>query len=454
MFNVGNINRTIFREYDIRGLYEEDLKEDIPYLLGKGFGCLIRRNSKKSVCVAGDNRTTTPELKEKLISGLLNSGCDVTDIGIFPTPVLYFAVHHYKFDAGVMVTASHNPPEFNGFKMVVGNKSLYGKEIQKVADIIEKNDFVDGKGQYFRKDASNDYINFHLERFQFKRKLKIGIDTGNGTAGPLIVNLFEKLGLEILPLYTESDPSFPHHLPDPLVPENLNDLIKIVKENNLEAGLGYDGDGDRLGVVDENGNILWGDQLLIIYARDILKRLPGSKIIFDVKCSKALEEEILKAGGIPLMWKTGHSLIENKMHIEKAPLAGELSGHLYFADEYFGYDDAIYASLRLLRIMDETGKKPSELLAGVKKYYSTPEIRLTVPDERKFEIVEQLKTYFTSKGNKISDIDGVKVFLPNGWALVRASNTQPALVIRIEGETQETLKDIKENFLNIIRSSI
>lgn len=448
------INRTIFREYDIRGIYEKDLKGDVPYLLGKGFGSTVIRTGKKVVCVAGDNRITTPELKEKLISGLLDCGCDVVDTGIVPTPVLYFSVHYYKFDAGVMVTASHNPPEFNGFKLVIGNRSLYGPEIQKIADIIEKEKFETGKGKFIQKDASYDYVNFMLERFKFRRHLKVAVDTGNGTAGPLIVSLFEKLGLKILPLYTESDPSFPHHLPDPVVPENLKDLIKAVKENNLDVGLGYDGDGDRLGVVDEKGNILWGDQLLIIYARDILRRMPGSKIIFDVKCSRALEEEIIKAGGIPLMWKTGHSLIENKLHSENAPLAGELSGHLYFADEYYGYDDAIYSSLRLLRIMDQSGKNLSELLEGVKKYYSTPEIRLTVPDEKKFEVVEQLKKFFLSQGNKISDIDGIKVFFQNGWALVRPSNTQPALVVRIEGESEEALENIKENFLKIVRSSI
>ncbi|HPP30239.1 MAG TPA: phosphomannomutase/phosphoglucomutase [bacterium] len=449
------IKRDIFREYDIRGVYEEDMKGEIPYLLGRGFGSIVRRGGKQTVCVGGDNRITTPELKEKLIAGLLDSGCDVTDTGIVPTPVLYFAVHYYNFDAGAMVTASHNPPEFNGCKMVVGDRSLYGKEIQDIADIIEKNDFEKGKGQYYeKKEVIQNYIKFILERFIFKRRLRIAVDTGNGTAGPLIVSLFEKLGVEIFPLYIESDPSFPNHLPDPLVPENLKDLIKVVKGKNLDAGFGYDGDGDRLGVVDEKGNILWGDQLLIIYARDVLKNMPGAKIIFDVKCSKALEEEIRKEGGIPLMWKTGHSLIENKMHIEKAPLAGELSGHLYFADDYYGYDDAIYASLRLLKIMDETGKKPAELLKGVKKYYSTPEIRLTVPDEKKFEIVKNIKNFFALRGNKISDIDGVKVFLPDGWALVRASNTQPALVIRIEADSEEALERIKKEFLDTIRNFI
>lgn len=451
---MGKVNRTIFREYDIRGIYTEDLKNDTPYLLGRSFGSIVRRKGKKSVCIAGDNRITTPELKEKVISGLLDSGCNVTDIHIVPTPVLYFAIHTNSFDAGIMVTASHNPPEFNGFKLAIENKSLYGKEIQKIADIIENNNFEEGKGEYLQREMSQNYIQFISDRFNFKRNFKIAIDTGNGTAGPLIVDLFEKIGLDVIPLYTESDPSFPYHLPDPLVPENMEDLIKTVTDNNLDAGFGYDGDADRLGVVDEKGNILWGDQLLVIYGKDVLKKLPGSKIIFDVKCSKTLEEEITKAGGVPLIWKTGRSLIEDKMRIEKAPLAGELSGHLYFADEYLGYDDAIYASLRLLKIMDETGQNPSELLEGIKRYYSTPEIRLTVPDNIKFDAVENIKKFFSSKGEKISDIDGVKVFFSNGWALVRASNTQPAVVVRIEAYSENMLERLTNEFLDVIRKFI
>jgi phosphomannomutase/phosphoglucomutase len=448
------VNRKIFREYDIRAIYEEDLKGDLPYYLGRSFGTIVKRAGKKNVCTGGDNRFTTPEIKEKLIKGILETGCDVTDTGIVPTPVLYFAVHKYNFDAGVMVTASHNPPEFNGFKMVVGNKSLYGKEIQQAAGLIEKDDFETGNGRFFQKDASQDYMNLMLERFRFKKKLRVAVDTGNGTLGPLLVPLFEKLGIDFIPLYTDSDPSFPNHLPDPVVPENLKDLIKTVTGNNLDIGLGYDGDGDRLGVVDENGGILWGDQLLIIYAREILKKHQGAKIIFDVKCTRALEEEIEKAGGIPVMWKTGHSLIEDKMQAEKAPLAGELSGHLYFADDYYGYDDAVYASLRLLEILDNTGRKTSSLLDEVKKYHSTPEIRIEVPDEKKFTAVENIKKFFAETDNRISGIDGVKVFFPEGWALVRASNTQPALVVRMEADNGESLKRIKTGFLETIKKFV
>jgi len=443
------INRKIFREYDIRAIYNEDLKGDLSYFIGRAFGSYIKRKNLKSISIGGDNRLTTPEIKEKVIKGLIDTGCEVFDIEIVPTPLLYFSVHFYKFDSGIMVTASHNPPQFNGFKMVVGNKSLYGEEIQKIADMIEKEDFEKGEGKLYKKEVVDDYIKFMTDKFKFNKKLKVGIDTGNGTVGPLVEKLFKKLDIDFVGLYIESDGNFPNHLPDPVIPENLKDLMEIVIKYNLDCGFGFDGDGDRLAVIDEKGNILWGDQLLIIYSQEILKKKKGEKIIFDVKCTKALEEEIEKMGGIPLMWKTGHSLIENKLHEEKAPIAGELSGHLYFADEYFGYDDAIYASLRLLKILDKEDRKLSEFFKDVKKYYSTPEIRIEVPDEEKFEIVEKVKRYYSDK-YKISDIDGVKVYYSNGWALLRASNTQPALVVRVEAETEDALNKMKNEFIEVI----
>lgn len=445
------INRNIFREYDIRGIYEKDLKGDVSYFIGKGIGSYLIRKNLKTVSVGGDNRLTTPEIKEKLIKGLIDSGCQVIDIGIVPTPILYFSVHFYQYDSGVMVTASHNPPEFNGFKIILKNGSLYGKEIQKIAELIEKEDFEKGNGKIEKKeDIVEKYINFMVNKFKFNKKFKVGIDTGNGTVGPIIEQLFKKVGINFIGLYLESDGNFPNHLPDPVVPENLKELIEIVKNNKLECGLGFDGDGDRLGVVDDKGNILWGDQLMILFSREILEKYRGAKIIFDVKCSKALEEEILKMGGIPIMWKTGHSLIENKLHEEKSPIAGELSGHIYFADEYFGYDDAIYTSLRLLRIIEKENKNLSELFKDVKRYFSTPEIRIEVSDEKKFDIVEKVKNFYSTKKYKINDIDGVKVYYPSGWALLRASNTQPALVVRIEGETEEELKNIKKEFFEVI----
>lgn len=445
------INRSIFREYDIRAIAEEDLKGDFPYLLGRSFGTLIKRSGKKTAAIGGDNRLTTPKIKEAVKNGLLDSGCNVTDIGIVATPILYFSVRHYELDAGLMVTASHNPPEFNGFKMVMGKQSIYGKQIQRIADLMETRDFETGHGQCLEKNAKKDYTDFMLDNFKFNRKFHVGVDTGNGVAGPIVKPLFEKLGVEISGLFMESDGTFPNHIADPVVPENLKDLIQLVRKEQLEVGFAFDGDGDRLGVITENGDILWGDQLLIIYAREALEKHPEGKIIFDVKCTQALDEEVRKSGGVPIMWKTGHSLIEDKIHKEKALLAGELSGHLYFADEYFGYDDAIYASLRLLRILDETGKTVSELLKGVKEYFSTPEIRIEVPDEQKFNVVKNLQEYFRGK-YPTSEIDGVKVFFPNGWALVRASNTQPALVVRIEAENRESLETIKTEFLQIIET--
>ncbi len=442
-------NRNIFREYDIRGIFEKDLKGEFPYYLGKSFGSHVRVAGKRKVCVGGDNRSTTPGIKEKLITGIVETGCEVMDIGIVPTPVLYFAVHRYQWDAGVMVTASHNPPEYNGFKLVVGKRSLYGQKIQAIADRMESSDFQTGTGKVFQKDVLGEYISFLTGMFSFKKKFRIGVDTGNGTLGMTLLKILNSYNIDVYPLYIESDPSFPNHLPDPLVVDNLKDLIKIVRVHNLDAGFAYDGDGDRLGVIDDKGEILWGDRLMILYAREVLSHRQDAPIIFDVKCSRCLEEEIRKAGGKPIMWKTGHSLIEEKLHEENAPLAGELSGHLYFADEYYGYDDAVYASLRLLRIMDNAGMKLSSLLSGIKEYFTSPEIRISVPDDKKFILVEKIKAFYREKYD-IAEIDGVKVYFPDGWALARASNTQPAIVVRVEAETQSSLDTIQQMFLSKI----
>lgn len=447
------INRGIFREYDIRGIFERDIKGEFPYLLGKAFGSYVLKSGKNKVCIGGDNRHTTPGIKEKLVLGVADTGCDVTDIGISPTPVLYFAARRHKLDAGIMVTASHNPPEYNGFKMVVGERSLYGKEIQEIADYIEATDFISGAGKIMEMQIIESYVSFIARKFSFSKKFRIGVDTGNGTVGPVIMEVFKSLGIEVFPLYIDSDPTFPNHLPDPMVEKNLQDLRETVLKNNLDAGFAYDGDGDRLGVIDDKGDILWGDKLMILYSREVLAKLPGAPVIFDVKCSRSLEEEIKKAGGRPLMWKTGHSLIEDKMHREHAPLAGELSGHLYFADEYYGYDDAVYASLRLLRIMDGAEEKLSGLLRGVREYYSTPEMRIDVPDEKKFEAVQKIKDFYQNKYDTC-DIDGVKVYFPEGWALVRASNTQPAIVVRVEAEAKDSLEQIKQLFLERINETL
>ncbi len=444
------IDRVIFREYDIRGLVDKQINNDFAFVLGRAFGSYLRKSGLKTLVAACDNRKSSPELKKNLINGIKNCGIVVFDAGMIPTPFAYFAQKKYELDACAIVTASHNPPQFNGFKLVAGQHALYGAKIQQIADIIEKEDFEEGIGDIKRIQVQDDYIAFMKQRFEFKRKIKIAVDTGNGTAGPFIEKLFSCLGVEFEPLYLESDNTFPHHLPDPVVPENLKDLIALVKEKKLDAGFGLDGDGDRIGAVGSDGTILWGDQLLIIYGLDILKRNPGATVVFDVKCTLALEEEIKRAGGRPIMWKTGHSLIEAKIIEENAALGGELSGHIYFADEYFGFDDAFYACLRLLRIMDETGKNPEQLLEGKKRYFSSPEIRIDVGEERKYKIVEGLKDFYKNRF-KINDIDGVKIYFPDGWALARVSNTQPAIVLRVEGKSQESLESINKQFFNKIK---
>ncbi|HOL49635.1 MAG TPA: phosphomannomutase/phosphoglucomutase [bacterium] len=446
-------DRVVFREYDIRGIVKTQINNEFAFTLGRAFGTKIKNEGLKNCVVACDNRETSPDLKNHLIDGMMKAGIEVFDAGMIPTPVAYFAQKHYGLDACAMVTASHNPPQFNGFKLVLGETGLHGEQIQQIADIIEKQDFISGSGSTKTIQVEQDYIDFMKERFSFSSKMKIGVDTGNGTTGPFVKKLFSSLGIDFVGLYLESDSSFPHHLPDPVVPENLVDLIKLVKEQKLDAGFGFDGDGDRIGVIGSDGSILWGDQLLIIYGLDILKTKPGSTIVFDVKCTLALEEEIKKAGGIPLMWKTGHSLIKAKLMEEKAVLGGELSGHIYFADQYFGFDDAFYACLRLLRIMDQTGKKPEQLLENKKRYYSSPEIRIEVGEEKKYAIVEELKNFYKQKYN-VSEIDGVKVYFPDGWALARVSNTQPAIVLRVEGKDEKSLEEIKKQFLSKVEETI
>ncbi|MCX7706321.1 MAG: phosphomannomutase/phosphoglucomutase [bacterium] len=445
--------RVIFREYDIRGLVDSQITTDFAYNLGRAFGSYVKNSGFKTALVACDNRKSSPDLKSSLIEGVISCGIDVFDAGMVPTPVAYFGQKHYNLDACTIVTASHNPPQFNGFKLVAGEHGLYGEEIQRIADIYESENFTSGKGSVKEINVEQDYIDFMKKRFQFKSKMKIGIDTGNGTAGPFVKKLFTALNINFEGLYLDSDNNFPHHLPDPVVPENLVDLIKLVKEKQLDAGFGLDGDGDRIGVIGSDGSILWGDQLLIIFGLDILKRKPGATVVFDVKCTLALEQEIKNAGGKPIMWKTGHSLIKAKLMEEKAALGGELSGHIYFADEYFGFDDAIYACLRLLRIMDQTEKKPEQLLEGKKRYFSSPEIRLEVGEEKKYKIVESLKNFYRER-YRISEIDGVKVYFPDGWALARVSNTQPAIVLRVEGTTEKALEEIKKEFLTKVQEQM
>jgi len=439
------INPQIFREYDIRGIVGKDLTAEIVKMLGKSFGTYVISKGGNKVSVGRDNRLSSPKFKSALIGGILSTGCDVIDIGLVPTPVMYFSLFNLEIDGGIIVTGSHNPPNFNGLKIAFGKSTIYGDEIKELGKIIDEDRILIGKGTLYHQNIKDDYINYIKDRIDLKKKLRLVIDAGSGTAGLIAPKLLKEIGCEVIELYCELDGTYPHHHPDPTVVEFVQDLVKKVKEENADLGIAYDGDADRIGVIDDKGSIIWGDYLLILFSRDILKK-GREKIIFEVKCSQALVDEIEKAGGEPIMWKTGHSLIKNKMIEEKAVLGGEMSGHIFFADNYFGYDDAIFASCRLVELLSKSDKTISEMLSDIPKYFSTPEIRVDCPDEKKFEIVDNIKDYF-KKNHKIIDVDGVRILFTDGWGLVRASNTQPAIVLRFEGKTKESLKNIKNKIL-------
>ncbi len=443
------MNPGMFREYDIRGIAGKDMTEDDVFLIGKGVGTFIREHSRSKLSVGRDCRLTSDLYSDKVIEGLLSTGCDVIDIGICPTPVLYFSIQHYNQEGGVMVTASHNPGEYNGFKLCIGLDSIHGKDLQKILGIINEKSFVQGKGSLSTADVVTPYLEFVENNINLAGPIKVGVDAGNGTAGVVAVPLFKKLNCEVYDIYCDMDGTFPNHEADPTVEKNMQDLIAMVKEKGLDIGIGYDGDGDRVGVVDEKGNIVYGDKLMIIFAREILSRKPGATFISEVKCSKIMYDDIEKHGGRAIMWKTGHSLIKKKMKEENAELAGEMSGHMFFADRYFGYDDATYASCRLLEILTKTGKKISELLSDVPRTYTTPEIRVECPDDKKFVVVQKITDYFRERYNVI-DIDGVRVLFEDGWGLVRASNTQPALVLRFEAMSESRLSEIR----NLVESTL
>jgi len=435
------VNKQIFREYDIRGLVKNDLTQDVVTNIGRSVGTYM--SGGKKIAVGHDNRLSSKRLNDWLISGLLSTGCDVIDVGEGPTPMLYFSILHYKADAGIMITGSHNPIEYNGFKISKGIASIYGEEIQKLRKIIESNVFLTGEGTVKEKDPRQAYFQTLKGKIKIEKKLKVVIDAGNGTASDIAPRLFRDIGCEVIPLYCESDGSFPNHLPDPTIDEYLTGLIAKVKETGADVGIAYDGDADRVGAIDNEGNIIRGDKLLALYARDVLSK-GKAKIIFDVKCSQALIEDIQTHGGEPIMWKTGHSIIKKKMREEKAPLAGEMSGHMFFADNYFGYDDGIYASGRLLQFLSAQDKSLADIVKGIPHYFSTPEIRVNcTSEEEKFKVVDSVEKYFKSKYDTI-DIDGVRILFKDGWGLVRASNTQPLLVLRFEAKTQERLKEIKK----------
>jgi phosphomannomutase/phosphoglucomutase len=436
------VNPQIFREYDIRGLVDVDLNETTVELIGRAVGTYLRQNGVTQATLGWDARLSSPAYSGAIQRGLLATGIDVVLLGMVPTPVFYFANYHYGYRGGVMVTGSHNPPEFNGFKVACGRGTIFGEEIQKIYQLLIGGDFAQGQGKSTERDPLPDYKRALLSRISGKAGLKVVADAGSGTAGPLAPELLSATGCTVIPLYCQPDGHFPYHHPDPTVPANLKDLIELVRREKADLGIAYDGDADRIGAVDERGNIVFGDRLLALYAREILAKNPGGKIIFEVKCSQALIEDIQAHGGVPIMWKTGHSLIEEKIHQEKALLAGEMSGHIYFADNYYGYDDAIYASLRLVELLGRAGKPFSQLLATLPQYFSTPEIRLDCPDEVKFKVVQEVTEYFSENYDTIT-VDGVRVNFGDGWGLIRASNTQPVLVLRFEAKTEKRLAEIK-----------
>lgn len=448
---MNDINARIFKQYDIRGIYGKELLDEDAERIGKAFGTYIKRKGETEAIVGMDNRKSSPELFQSLVKGLLESGIHVRDAGVVLSPIFYYATHLYQIKSGIMITASHNPAEYNGFKVQYDGRTLYGEELQELRTIIRNGDYETGQGELTSQCPVDDYINMIKEKIKLAgRRLKVVADCGNGTASFFVPRLLSELGCEVIPLYCDSDPDFPNHFPDPVKTENLRDLIAAVKENGADLGVAFDGDGDRLGVVDQKGNIIWGDQLMILFWREILPKYPGTSAIVEVKCSDTLVDEIRKLGGNPIFYKTGHSLIKAKMRELNAVFTGEMSGHMFFADEYYGYDDALYACARLLRIISNSGRTLNELLSDVPKTYATPEIRVECPEEEKSSYVERARTYFKEKGYQILEVDGVRVSFGNGWGLVRASNTGPELIVRCESKTEDGLEEIRREIFRSI----
>jgi len=436
------MNPEIFREYDIRGLVDQDLTDEAAWLIGRGLATYLLRQGKSRVVAGRDGRLSSPRLRDPLVQGMVTGGLEVVDIGLCPTPVFYFSLFHLDRDGGAMITGSHNPPEFNGFKVCSGKDTLYGEQIQELRRIIESRNLTEGQGSVSYQEVIPAYRKYLVENIRLQRKIKVVIDSGNGTGGLVAPKILRDLGCEVYDLYSEVDGRFPNHHPDPTIPAYLKDLVAKVKETGAEVGIGYDGDADRMGAVDHRGNIIWGDQLMILFSRQVLKTHPGATIVSEVKCSQNLYDDIARNGGRGVMGQAGHSLLKKQMKEEKALLGGEMSGHIFFADRYFGYDDAIYASCRLLEIISQTNKRIPELLGDVPKAYNTPEIRVDCPDDRKFSIAEKVKESFRRE-YPVVDVDGVRVLFPDGWGLVRASNTQPVLVLRFEARTPERLQEIR-----------
>jgi phosphomannomutase/phosphoglucomutase len=437
-----SVNPLIFRQYDIRGLAEQDLTDDTTRLIGQAFATYVQEHGSDQVLVGRDNRLSSDRLRDALVSGLMAGGCRVIDLGLVVTPMLYYARVFFNIDGGVMITGSHNPPDENGFKLACGDGTIYGDEILSLHEMIAGGRLRSGSGSRREQSITGPYLAMLKEKITMgHRRLRVVVDCGNGTASLFAEEILRAWGCEVMPLYCESDGSFPNHQPDPVKTANLADLRRTVRQEGADLGLAFDGDADRIGVVDELEQVIWGDKLMCLYWREILDRHPQALAIIEVKCSQALVDEVTRLGGRPLFYKTGHSLIKAKMRETGAVFTGEMSGHMFFADEYYGYDDAFYAAGRLLRILSHSSNTLSESLANIPVYYATAETRVPCADDVKFDIVGKLVDHFR-RSFQVVDVDGVRVLFPDGWGLVRASNTQPVLVARCEAKTPEGLERI------------
>ena len=443
------MNGHMFREYDIRGIAGTDLDETNVETLGRAFGTFYRNLGLRRIVVGRDCRLTSEAYAAALQRGLQSTGCDLVDVGMVPTPLMYFAVETLEAEGGITVTASHNPPEFNGFKSRTRERAIFGADIQAIWQLVQGGKFTTGSGKRESRDVLDAYVGHITQDVKLARPLRVAVDCGNGTAGVVAVRLLEAIGCKVEGLYVEPDGNFPNHVADPTVEKNMVDLVARVRADHADLGIGFDGDADRIGVVDETGRLLWGDELLILYARSVLAKRSGA-VVFDVKCSQALVDEVERLGGRPEMWRTGYPHIQSRMRETRADLAGEMSGHMYFADRYFGYDDGIYAACRTAEIVAQTAVPLSARLADVPRYVSTPEIRVDCTDADKFRVVDEVSRHFRSRYPTV-DVDGVRILFPHGWGLVRASNTQPILVVRFEADTRAHLEAIQDVVRDVLR---
>jgi phosphomannomutase/phosphoglucomutase len=441
------INQDIFRAYDIRGVVATALTPDAVREIGRAFATEALAQKQKTVVIGRDGRISSPELSKALSEGLRAAGCDVVDIGMAPTPVLYYATHKLETGTGIMVTGSHNPPQYNGLKMLIAGNTLYGDGIQALYHSIVEGKLASGDGSYTNKDVVSDYIKTIVSDIKLARPLRIAVDCGNGVAGFLAPELFRKLGCEVTELFCDVDGTFPNHHPDPSRPENLVDIQASIEENHLDIGLAFDGDGDRVGIIDDEQNIIWADRQMMLYAADVLSRKPGAQIIFDVKSSTNLAKEITRLGGEPLMWKTGHSFIKAKMKQTGAELAGEMSGHIFFKERWFGFDDGLYSAARMLEIISKREEASSVVFAELPDSYNTPELQIQFKqDGAHYTFMDQFKQNSNFGDAEVITIDGMRVNYADGWGLIRPSNTTPSLVLRFEANNQDTLNEIQAKF--------